>query len=221
MKRLVVSTVLIAAALAYAFSSHAQGKLSFWLVIGGAYLVIAALGVHKLWDDGTLLDVFRLRGGDISIGLVIAAMLGLATWAARAVLASPTSPGQAWLFRIYLQLAAPSVVGKRAVLTLAIVLVALLEEISWRGFLQRLLEERFGTRRGWMLCAALYALVHVSTAFGLRDPAAGPNPLLVLAALTAGLCWGFTMRLMGRLPPVLVSHAAFAYFAVYQFSWIL
>lgn len=214
MKRLIASLVLLAVALGFAFSSLCQGKLSFWLVLGGAYLVTTALALHKMWDDGTLLDVFKLRSGDISIGLVVAGVLFAATWAANLTLASKDTVRYAWLLRVYAQLAAPSVYSRHTLLMTAIVVVAILEEISWRGFIQRLLEERFGTRRGWVVAAGLYALVHVSTAYGLGDPAAGPNPLLVLAALGAGLAWGFMMRMTGRLPPVLVSHAAFAYFAV-------
>jgi membrane protease YdiL (CAAX protease family) len=217
MKRVIAVTVLVALTLTYATSSLAQGKLSFWLALAGAYLLTGALAVHKMWDDGTLYDVLRPRWGDLSIGLVLAAVIGLAGWGALMVLAPQGSPRQGWLFQIYLQLAAPAVMGRHAILTLAIVLIAVLEELTWRGLVQRLLEERFGTRRGWILAGVLYTLCHVPTAFGLSDPTAGYNPLLVVAALGAGLCWGFTVRLVGRLPPVFVSHAAFAYF-MYEFN---
>jgi membrane protease YdiL (CAAX protease family) len=176
--------------------------------------VTTALALHKLWDDGTLLDVFKLKSGDITIGLLVAGVLFAATWAANMTVVPRDSVRFAWLLRLYAQLAAPAVYARHTLLMATIVLIAVLEEISWRGFIQRSLEERFGTRRAWVIAAGLYALVHVSTAFGLRDPAAGLNPLLVVAALGAGLSWGFIVRMMGRLPPVLVSHAAFAYFAV-------
>ena len=75
--------------------------------------------------------------------------------------------------------------------------VAALEEISWRGFVYSLLEERLGTRRAWPATAVLYALAHLPTVFLLRDPFAGPNPLVVLAALGCGLVWGLIVARTG------------------------
>jgi hypothetical protein len=60
----------------------------------------------------------------------------------------------------------------------------------------------------------LYALAHVPTVFTLADPIVGPNPLLAVAALGAGLVWSFAAAQFGRLPPVIVSHAVFSYFAI-------
>jgi membrane protease YdiL (CAAX protease family) len=217
MKRVLAVTVLVALTLTYATSSMARGQLSFWLALGAVYLLTAALAVHKMWDDGTLYDVLRPRWGDLSMGLVLAAVIGLGAWGIRALLAAPGTPRESWIYQIYLQLAAPSLIRHHAILTLAIVVIAVLEELTWRGLVQRLLEERFGTRRGWIFAGLLYTACHVPTAFGLSDPTAGYNPLLVIAALGTGLCWGFTVRLIGRLPPVLVSHAAFAYF-MYEFN---
>jgi hypothetical protein len=79
--------------------------------------------------------------------------------------------------------------------------------------------ERFGTRRGWPIATLLYGLAAVPTAFGLADPQAGLNPLLVIAAVGCGLFWSFMAMMVGRLPPVIISHAAFSYFSIAQFRW--
>jgi len=50
--------------------------------------------------------------------------------------------------------------------------------------------------------------------FVLADPEMGINPLLAIAAFGCGLVWSLTASLAGRLPPVIVSHAVFSYFAV-------
>ena len=54
-------------------------------------------------------------------------------------------------------------------------------------------------------------------AWCLADPTAGPNPLLVVAALGCGLFWSFTASILGRLPPVIISHMVFTYFVSVQF----
>jgi membrane protease YdiL (CAAX protease family) len=51
----------------------------------------------------------------------------------------------------------------------------------------------------------------------LRDPVAGPNPLLVIGALGCGIVWTYTALLTKRLPPVIFSHIAFTYFSAAQF----
>jgi membrane protease YdiL (CAAX protease family) len=117
----------------------------------------------------------------------------------------------AWLYRLALQLGIerPSV----RVLAMIVALTAL-EELTWRGLVLTDLTERLGTRRAWPLAALLYALCHAPTLQLLSHPGAGLNPLVVLGALGAGLVWSFMTFLLGRLPPVMVSHAVFSYFAV-------
>jgi hypothetical protein len=53
----------------------------------------------------------------------------------------------------------------------------------------------------------------VPTIVTLSDPLAGPNPTLVFAALGCGLVWSFGAQIAGRLPPIVISHAIFSYFA--------
>ena len=69
---------------------------------------------------------------------------------------------------------------------LRIVLLMLLiigpgEELFWRGFLQRSLEDMLGPRRGWLVATGIYAAIHVATG----------NPILVLAAGVCGAFWGW------------------------------
>ena len=71
------------------------------------------------------------------------------------------------------------------------------EEIFWRGFLQRRLSLRFGALWGWIATSCIYAGVHISSL----------NFMLVGAAGIAGLFWGFMYWRLGRLWPVVISHA--------------
>lgn len=70
------------------------------------------------------------------------------------------------------------------------------EEIFWRGVLQRNLENRLGKWGGFLLGTLIYTGVHVFTG----------NIMLIVAALVAGLFWGYMfMRYRSMLMNV-VSH---------------
>ena len=71
------------------------------------------------------------------------------------------------------------------------------EEIFWRGFVQRRLVRRFGRKRGWLLASAVYAAVHIASG----------NFMLTMAALTAGLFWGWLYLQEHNLVPCIVSHS--------------
>ena len=94
---------------------------------------------------------------------------------------------------------------------LIVITMAVCEEIVWRGLVPLLLEPLTGSRRAWMFSAGLYALAHLPTAWNLRDPVAGLNPILPLGALGAGIFWGMTSRYFGRLTANIVGHAFFGW----------
>lgn len=219
MKRVTLVVLVLAVAHGLAFRESLLGSPAFLWTLAVPYLLLSALALHHFWEQGTLLDRLKPRGGDISIGAVSALALLLASWLARSALAPTGTPRQAWLYRIYLQLGDPDVLQHSAMLTALLLFIAAAEEIVWRGLLLDLVSERFGTRRGWLLTTLLYALAICPTAYFLRDPSAGLNPLLPIAALGAGLVWGFLAGRLGRLTPVIVSHMAFTYFSAVQFRW--
>lgn len=74
------------------------------------------------------------------------------------------------------------------------------EEIYWRGFLQRWLNQHLRPVPAWILTAVLYGAVHIVSG----------NTMLVLAALTAGLFWGYMFMKEESVVPVIISHALWA-----------
>ena len=190
-----------------------------WLVLVAAYTVLSAIALYAMWNDGTLVERLSPRWGDISLGAITAIVLLVASWGARAALAPAGSPQNAWLLHIYLQIGSPDRIQRSVELTLLVVLVPVLEELVWRGLVLDRLGDRFGQRRGWPLAALLYAVALLPSVFLLADPAAGPNPLLIVAALGCGIVWSFMASIGGRLPPVIISHVAFTYFSALQFRW--
>lgn len=210
MRLVVLACAVVATAIAFSMRQQMAASPAMWLGLCLPYALLAALAVHHLYEDGTLLDRTRFRWGDFSIGVIAAALLIGGAWVLRNVLLPPGSGASVWLFRLLLQLGN---LQRTPLLAVVFLLLALAEELVWRGMVLDILTERFGSRVGWMLAAVAYAIAHLPSVVTLSDPVAGPNPLLVLAALGCGLVWSFAAARLGRLPPVVISHLAFVYFA--------
>ena len=84
------------------------------------------------------------------------------------------------------------------------------EEMFWRGFVQRYLMERVGRWRGFLLALVLYSGIHIPTL----------NPVLFLAALTAGFIWGWIYMKTENIAITTISHALWdaVVFAVFPFT---
>lgn len=219
MKFTALTVALITAAMAFAFRVELAGSPWFWGSLVGPYLLLAALAVYQLWDQGTLLDVLAPRWGDFSLGFLTAAVLLFSSWGARAVLAPAGSTRLAWLFRVYAQVGDADEVQRSLLRTAALLLIVVCEELVWRSMVLGELTQRFGSRRAWPLAALCYAATALPTLFTLRDPVAGYNPLLVTAALGCGIVWSFLASIKGRLVPVIIAHGVFTYFSLLQFRW--
>jgi uncharacterized protein len=214
-----LAIVVTAGSHALAFRDSLQGTTAFWLWLLLPALALSLVALFKLWQDGTLVQRFTPRWGDLSIGALTAGALLVASWIARSVLSPSGTVSQAWLYRIYLQLGDPEVLQTSLLATGMLLITAAAEEIVWRGMVLDALAERFGSRRGWIMAAFCYALATAPTLWALRDPVAGPNPLLVIAAFGCGIVWSFLAARLGRLSPGIFSHLAFTYFSAVQFRW--
>jgi membrane protease YdiL (CAAX protease family) len=111
--------------------------------------------------------------------------------------------------------------GARPFPSSILLLVIVCEELVWRGWVQCELRARYGPRKAYLGSALAYAGMHLPSLFTLADPTAGVNPLLVVAALGGGLCWGLLALRTRRLAPALLSHAVFSYFAVRAAWWFM
>ena len=210
MKIALLVTAIIAAAMSFAMRESVAASPAMWLGLVLPYIALAALSVQRFHRDGTLRDMMRLRGGDFTIGFIVAALIFGGAYGVKHLLFGPGSSKTVWLFHIALQVGSIHPSPKLLVL---VALIGALEELVWRGLVLSALTDSLGTRRAWPVAAVFYAAAHLPTVITLGDPEAGPNPLLPMAALGAGLVWSFSARLFGRLPPVVVSHAIFTYFA--------
>jgi membrane protease YdiL (CAAX protease family) len=71
------------------------------------------------------------------------------------------------------------------------------EELFWRGFVQRRLEIKKGKKSGLVLATALYTVVHIFTG----------NIILLIAALTCGIFWGWLYQKYRSMIINMISHS--------------
>ncbi len=70
------------------------------------------------------------------------------------------------------------------------------EELYWRGLVQRSLADDMGPKKGMIWTVILYTAVHIPTG----------NLLLILAAFSCGVFWGFMYYKYKSVVPGLISH---------------
>ena len=248
-RRIILAICLLTPAVSYRL-----GGTGLWAVHGGACLVAAGLALWLLSEDGMLLGAIQYRSADFTVAIVAAAMVYVPVAALTQWWIAPSEPDNllrlctargAWIPRPDahgLGVAAEWLRGRaceafarsagvRGWQRGALVLVlAASEEIAWRAGVQRMVAERFGRVRGWLISAGLFAIAHLGTG----------NPSVALLALLAGIVFGglyivraaptpdaddeeegapsfSTMHLgQGRLVPCVVAHCAFSWFFFYQ-----
>src|SRR5439155_14784678 len=124
-------------AIAYAFDPDRAGSANMLYAIGGLYAVLGAVALFRFAVRGELAAMLRPASGDIAIGgLTAGALYGLGqlaqVWLRH-------SPREAWIIRVYLQVGDPNA-DFRLAATIAIAIIAALEELVWRGMVVRSLQ---------------------------------------------------------------------------------
>ncbi len=226
---LVGIVVVVAASSHFAFQLGRGGQPSFlvWLAVPTiAIAVVGAVRAHRdgdlyrrsSFDDGGGLGWLNVRSGDFTRGFAGAALLFVSAWGFTKLVAPVGSDRESWLARLYLQIGDPTSLRKSVVfVVLSILVLAVAEELVWRGLVTSILAELVGTQRAWVYAAVLYAVAQVPTLWALSDPVAGLNPVLPVAALASGLVWGFMARRFGRLLPGIFSHVLFDWTVLMMF----
>jgi membrane protease YdiL (CAAX protease family) len=211
-------TGVVGAAAGLAFAAPRMGSPSVWWIILIPNALFAGFGVYRLVQDREARAVLAPKWGDVSLGFVTAVGMFAVFYLGARLAVYPSPMASAWLRRVYDQFGshgAPALHGARV--GLAIVVVATAEELTWRVLVMRTLAERIGRQRAWIYAALLYAAAHVPTLWALRTTAGVLNPLIVVAALVAGLAWGGMTRATGRVVPAIVSHALFDWAVLMMF----
>jgi hypothetical protein len=215
-----VSVLATAVASYFAFQPASSGGVMFWLLAGGPTVLLAGIAAAWAWREELLREWLAPRWGDFSRGVAGAVLLFGMAYAFSRIATPVGSPREVWLVSLYGQIGDPRVLQSHAPLVAsAIAVVALAEELVWRGMVTQLLADRMGTRTAWIGAAVLYAAAYVPTMWALRaGGVGGVNPVLPVAALGAGLLWGGMARAFGgRLAPGVLAHALFDWAVVMMF----
>lgn len=191
---------ILAAALLwfYMFSPWTHGAPHFWIVMSFSAVALMSLGLGFTPDRKELLKVERPV-----IQLIGGIILAFALWGVFWV----GDKASAWLFD-FARPQVENVYSMKAGLPqwliglLLVFLIGPAEELFWRGYVQRTMSRLLGGKHpadlAFLVTAAIYALVHIWSF----------NFMLVMAALVAGVVWGFIYRLCPKaLPALVVSHA--------------
>ncbi len=176
------------------FVTFALSWASFWVKIALSASLLAGI---SLVLQPIRREEFRIDPAAVFIGLASAAVLYLVFWTGRAVSMTLFDFAGREIGGIYQKR------GGTPLWTIAVLLFCVTgpsEEIFWRGYLQRNLMERYGRWPGWAIATAVYAGVHVWSL----------NFMLVGAAAVAGAFWGAMYAHLGRLSPVILSHAVWS-----------
>ncbi len=181
----------------------------FWATLAVTYAALSALAVRQLHERQLVAARMKPRGGDVSIGILLGLLMVVAGVVVQRWLAPLTSPQAGWLAAIYIQVGN---IQNSGPLIAMLASLGLMEELVWRGMVLEALRDRFGPRWAAPTSALFYSVAHIPTLFTLQVAPAGPNPLLVVAALGAGLLWGFAAMALSRLWPVIIAHVVFSYF---------
>lgn len=213
-------TAVLGGVLARGFALGRAGTSGFWMVVVGSELAVCA--VSTIWavraDEW---DYLLPRWGDMTRGFFAAAAVFGASFALVKLVIAGT-PREQWVLRIYAQLGDPADLRDRFGRVCAIIFVAsAAEEIVWRGFVTRLLEPAVGSRKAWIVSAALYATAHLPTLWVLETDSAGLNPALFGASIGVGFAMGALTRVCdGRVPPAIVAHTLFDIAATMMFRLV-
>lgn len=214
----VALAVTVTAVASYvAFLPGFSGTIAFWALAGVPTLVLAVIAAVWAHREEYLAEWLGPKWGDFTRGLMGAVILFALAWAFVRFAVPVGSPRELWLVSLYGQIGDPRTLQKHAgEVGVAIGVIALAEEVLWRGAVTQVLAEKVGSRAAWLWAAALYALSYVPTAWALRG-AAGLDPVLVVAAFAGGLLWGGMARAFGRLAPAVLAHALFDWVVIMMF----
>jgi membrane protease YdiL (CAAX protease family) len=214
---LAIAVLLTGATAYFAFLPAHSGTLIFWALAGGPAVVLAAIAAAWARREELLGDWLRPRWGDFTRGVMGAVLLMGLAWAFSRLVTPRGSSHEIWLVTLYGQIGDPKVLRAHGTeVAVAIAVVALAEEVLWRGVVTQLLADRLGSRTAWIWSAVLYAVAYVPTAWSLGS-GSGLDPALPIAALGAGLLWGFMARTFGRLGPSVLAHALFDWAVLMMF----
>ncbi|MFC2171867.1 lysostaphin resistance A-like protein [Acidobacteriota bacterium] len=191
------------------FVTRGIGAFDFWWWMAVNTVVLLSLVAisDPLWRREIKNDIAARPVRKLLLALLSAAILYFVFYAGNFISRRILSFAGGGIDDVYAFKGGASVI--RVSLLLALV-IGPGEELFWRGFLQRRLQDRLGGWTGFFIATGLYTLIHVGSF----------NAMLILAALTAGIVWGWFYLRFRSILLNMVSHVVWdlAVFVFFPFS---
>jgi len=179
------------------------GFIGFWTP-----LVAASLYASKRLGSGSVVaDLgWRFRSADLGWGVLVA-MAGVAASFIVGVVLSPF-PDLVGTNTGFIEAQRGNTVGLWAVAAASVIGAPVVEELFFRGLVQRALNSVLAVVAAAVLQAAIFGLIHFDPGMGAK------NVSIVLGVGAFGLVLGFASLRFGRLGPLVLGHALFNALAV-------
>lgn len=191
MKRLTFSIIVATILWFVMFSSWTAPLLNFWWAMTASAIILTTLAIPYLWNHRTRVNWMS----QVVLGLLIAVCLWGVFWVGDRLsnlLFDFARPQVESIYQMK-QDNAPWLIG-----LLLLCIIGPAEELFWRGYVQRSLSTRWSKNFAFMATTAVYTVIHIPSM----------NFMLIMAALTCGICWGGLYRFFPKnLPAIVISHA--------------
>ncbi|MCW1735381.1 CPBP family intramembrane glutamic endopeptidase [Anaerorudis cellulosivorans] len=191
MKKVIFAIIVAAAFWFMMFSPWTKEYVNFWITMGIAGVTLILMSAFFGKD---LQKHFSFTIKDLLIGISSAAVLYGVFYLGNIFSKLLFDFAQDQVSKIYLMKEGEN---EWYLGLLLIFLIGPAEEIFWRGYVQRMLEPKYGGWTALIVTALVYALVHIWSF----------NFMLIMSALVCGTFWGLLYKYNKNLVTLIISHA--------------
>ena len=177
------------------FITRGLGPIDFWWWLSGNLIILVSIAVFfdPAWRSSIYQDMTGNIPFKIGMGILSALFLYLVFAAGNFLSRKIFTFAGSGIQDVY---AFKMGASRFRIAVLMIFIIGPGEELFWRGFLQRSLQNKTGRYLGFILATSIYTLVHLGSG----------NVMLVLAAGVCGLFWGYLYLRYGSITLNIVSH---------------
>lgn len=191
MKKVIFAIIIAATFWFVMFSPWTKEYVNFWITMGIAGVTLILMSAFLGKD---LNKHFSFTIKDLLIGMGSAAILYGVFYLGDIFSKQLFDFAQDQVSRIYLMKEGEN---EWYLGFLLIFLIGPAEEIFWRGYVQRMMEPKYGGWTALIVTALVYALVHIWSF----------NFMLIMSALVCGTFWGLLYKYNKNLVTLIISHA--------------
>ncbi len=192
MKQVLFSICIAALLWFLMFSPYTRDWVNFWASMSFSAIILSILAgkFHPQWT----LDI-SIGWKTVCLGILIAVALWCVFWLGDKVTSFLFAFARPQVDLIY---SLKDGENKWLLAALLFIIIGPAEEVFWRGYIQRVLSDRWSPNIGFVFTTLFYALVHIWSF----------NFMLIMAALVVGIAWGLLYRFYPKqLSAIMLSHA--------------